>query len=285
MLAALRLGAVVSITVVAAVAAGDASDAAERRIRYAVTVYNRIAEPLQGVEVEVEAPIRRTAQQEVIDLEASLPFDEVHDRDGNTSLRFRIDLGPHARRTIVLTAGLRFAAIPRGESLPESSRFTRAERFLEVEDPQIREAAIALGGERPGEIARAALDWVHAHVRMEGYVAEDRGARVALESGVGDCTESADLFVALLRARGVPARAVEGYVVAGDAVLRAADYHGWAEFYAGGRWHAADPQRRVLDPDAGTYIVTRRLGEVQASDAARRRRFTANHPALVVRPE
>jgi transglutaminase-like putative cysteine protease len=63
-----------------------------------------------------------------------------------------------------------------------------------------------------------------------------------------------DLFLALARANGIPAQAVAGYVVPGNGVLHAADYHNWTLFYADGLWRISDPQRRVLaagDTDYG----------------------------------
>lgn len=274
------------MSVAAAARTDETGAAVERRIRYGVAVSNRSGELLRGVAIEIEAPLRRTAQQEVIGLAASLPFDEVDNRTGNTHLRFRVDLAPHARRTITITAVLRYSTAPRAAALPQPSAYTRAARYLEVEHPRIRAMAAGLGGSTAMEIARAALDGVHAHVTMEGYVAEDRGALWVLDTGRGDCTESADLFVALLRARGVPARPVEGYAVDGDGVVRAGEYHGWAEFYANGTWHIADPQQRILTPPPGAYVAMQLLSELATEEqGARRRRFHADHPAVTLHVE
>ncbi|HEC02609.1 MAG TPA: transglutaminase domain-containing protein, partial [Phycisphaerales bacterium] len=57
---------------------------------------------------------------------------------------------------------------------------------------------------------------------------DDKGALTALELGKGDCTEYSDLFVAICRAKGIPARVVTGYTVTTD-VSRAK--HNWAEVY------------------------------------------------------
>jgi hypothetical protein len=56
----------------------------------------------------------------------------------------------------------------------------------------------------------------------------NRGAVKALQSGKGDCTEYADLFVAICRAKNIPARVVTGYTVGVDPT---SSKHNWAEVY------------------------------------------------------
>ena len=70
-------------------------------------------------------------------------------------------------------------------------------------------------------------------------------AREVLRSRTGDCTEHAVLTVALLRALGIPARAVVGMILA-ERFHGAANvfvFHMWAEALIGGRWVVADSTR------------------------------------------
>lgn len=66
-----------------------------------------------------------------------------------------------------------------------------------------------------------------------------------LEEKTGVCTDCANLMTAMLRAAGIPARRVSG--LAFNRLTEAADWthpassHAWVEFYAGGKWHFADP--------------------------------------------
>ena len=54
------------------------------------------------------------------------------------------------------------------------------------------------------------------------------GAVKAAQLGKGDCTEYSDLFVALCRARNIPARVISGYIVGfGENSTK----HNWAEVY------------------------------------------------------
>lgn len=252
-----------------------------RTVRYELTVRNTTAAAVKDAEVRLFAPVPQTAMQRVVDLDASQAFESIDDAAGNRTLSLRVDLPPFGVRVISVSAVVAFAPQPRPERLADPVPLTAAERFIEVDAPAIRDAARRLGGTSPDEIARRAYEWVADHVVESGYAAEDRGALDALTAGKGDCTESMYLFVALVRARGIPARGVEGFVIRGDSVLRSHEYHNWAEYYAGGTWHLADANRRVFGASSAQYLAVRRIN---ASNAERtsRRRFEALHPALSV---
>ena len=109
-----------------------------------------------------------------------------------------------------------------------------------VDDPRIqRAAADATRGakDKREEVARL-VRFVYDYVEAKGL---DRGyapAVATLESRAGDCTEHSVLLSALLRARGIPTRLVDGVVV--DQTR--AGYHEWVEAYLDGEgFVAADP--------------------------------------------
>jgi transglutaminase-like putative cysteine protease len=85
--------------------------------------------------------------------------------------------------------------------------FLNAEPFQEVLHPDIMALADAIpeGGDVE-ETVQAILDTVTGALSYGGYDAEDQGAVNALAAGKGDCTEYTDLFVALCRRKGIPAR-------------------------------------------------------------------------------
>lgn len=57
-----------------------------------------------------------------------------------------------------------------------------------------------------------------------------------LERGSGTCSEYANVYVAIMRNMGIPARFISGYIY-GEG------YHAWAEFYLKGYgWIPVDPQ-------------------------------------------
>jgi hypothetical protein len=112
--------------------------------------------------------------------------------------------------------------------------------YEEVNDPRIQKTANdAAGGatSKKDEVAKL-VHFVYAYVSQKGL---DRGyapAVATLESKTGDCTEHSVLLSALLRARGIPTRLVDGVIIDGTH----AGYHEWVEAYLDGEGFVpADP--------------------------------------------
>jgi transglutaminase-like putative cysteine protease len=106
--------------------------------------------------------------------------------------------------------------------------FTAPDRLVPSTSPDItRAAAAAAGGEKnPWLKARRIYDWLLAQV---SYSATAADTVAALRSKKGNAFVYSSLYCALLRASGVPARMVAGYLVgdAGQPTRR----HFWDEFY------------------------------------------------------
>ncbi len=116
--------------------------------------------------------------------------------------------------------------------------YTKSEPFLEL-TPGIRAKAAEIVGDEtnPFSKARKIFDWVNRHM-VYVYPPPKRGAEAALQLLRGDCGQYADLFVALCRAAGVPARFVAGFQVTKKPTL---GYHAWTEFFLPGvGWVPAD---------------------------------------------
>jgi transglutaminase-like putative cysteine protease len=97
----------------------------------------------------------------------------------------------------------------------------------------------------PIDAVRSAIDSVRAHVRYErGFTTVSTSAAEAWARGRGVCQDFAHVSLALLRAMGVPARYVSGYVhpepdaVIGETVR--GESHAWIEAWTGD-WMAFDP--------------------------------------------
>ena len=112
--------------------------------------------------------------------------------------------------------------------------------YEEVNDPRIiKAAADAVQGAatKKDEVAKL-TQFVFRHVEQKGL---DRGyapAVATLESKAGDCTEHSVLLSALLRARGIPTRLIDGVIIDGTH----AGYHEWVEAYLDGEGFVpADP--------------------------------------------
>ncbi len=105
------------------------------------------------------------------------------------------------------------------------------EKYLEKDAPPIVEAANGITGKDDVETLRNIMRFVTNTLSYSGYdPSADNGALWALEMRHGECTEFSRLFVALCRAKGIPARVNEGYVTVhpgpGDT-----NRHEWVEAY------------------------------------------------------
>lgn len=140
-------------------------------------------------------------------------------------------------RVEVQNAGL--SAPPRSLAAdPDPSGFLGSDTFRHVGDASIARMASSVGGSDTLSRLRGIWDAVIAHMRYGGYDPESRGSVHAATSGVGDCTEFADLFVAMARSLGIPARRMDGWTPAWKGTLR----HAWVEAWIPSRgWTAFDP--------------------------------------------
>lgn len=119
------------------------------------------------------------------------------------------------------------------------STYTSPEDKIESDNPLIKKKAseILNNEKNPYIIAKKIFEYVNTSLEYD-YSEGNNGALNALETGRGVCEDFADLFVALLRASGVPARVAGGFWVqdtenlnSGDTMDISADRHAWAEFY------------------------------------------------------
>ncbi len=69
----------------------------------------------------------------------------------------------------------------------------------------------------------------------------------------GNCTDFHSLFIALARARGIPARFTIGFPIGSAKSGDVPGYHCWAEFYSGGVWVPVDASEAWKHPDWHDY--------------------------------
>jgi transglutaminase-like putative cysteine protease len=127
-------------------------------------------------------------------------------------------------------------------ALPEA--FTQPELHIESNNVQIISLAegLAVGHETACEQVRAFYDYIGDNL-VYSYNGGNWGAQAALGEMGADCTEYADLMIALSRASGIPARYFEGLYYAGEQVdPQARTEHAWLDVYLpGSGWTAMDP--------------------------------------------
>jgi hypothetical protein len=123
---------------------------------------------------------------------------------------------------------------------------------VQSRDPMIRKLALSIVGEKasPGDKIGAVLGWIEHNIRKEAV--DTFSALDVLDARRGECQGHTYLYAALMRALGVPTRAVNGLVYAPE--YGGFLYHTWAESLVDGRWRAIDPTFNQSPADA-THIA------------------------------
>ncbi|MFO7716588.1 transglutaminase-like domain-containing protein [Desulfosarcina sp.] len=229
-----------------------------KTVHYRFLIRNTTNRPVADAYFFVHAPLKQTSTQQCDHIDASHPFERVTDRLGNQLLKFTFDtFPPYASKIVSVRANLMRAPTPMGLGGCDAARFAGPAKDAHADDIALRHLASRLTSGTAHATAANLYAWVVDHIAYTGYSREAKGARSALSNRQGDCTEFADLFVALARAVDIPARRVSGYLAHENSVLRPADYHDWAEFFENGVWRIADAQQRNFDARYPDYIAMR----------------------------
>lgn len=151
--------------------------------------------------------------------------------------------------TLVVTREGVEALAARYFTIPEAQRKRddlKPEPFLEADHRDIVALAekIADGSRDPRVVAERINQWVYDSLRKETTIGIPSALHV-LHTRVGDCNEHTQLFVALARAAGVPARIASGLAYVDGKFY----YHAWPEVMLRG-WVAVDPTFGQFPADA-----------------------------------
>jgi transglutaminase-like putative cysteine protease len=134
-------------------------------------------------------------------------------------------------------------------SSADRSRFPREtspETLVESTEPELaRRAAAVVGAERDALVVAERLNtWVHRSLGKQITFGIPSALRV-LRVRRGDCNEHTQLYVAMARAVGLPARVATGLTY----IDRKFYYHAWPEVFVG-EWVAVDPTLGQFPADA-----------------------------------
>lgn len=106
--------------------------------------------------------------------------------------------------------------------------YLRAENGIEKDDPSVSNAAAGITGTNDIDTIRQLYYFVVSNITLKDEVTNYPGAVATLAKKSGNASGYADLFTALCRAKGIPARTVEGFYVK----PRGTDpRHQWTEVY------------------------------------------------------
>lgn len=248
--------------------AGGGSVVAEGAVEYdvwqTVTLSNDGAGDATRILLRVALVRDLAPYQEVTSLDvAPGVYDTTTDEYGNVYAEFEFeDVAPGAE----VTAELSYRVVVNGVDLEIGAcegtlpgEFVDAELYVESDARPIVALAEELGGGAATvcDEVRAFYDYVGDEVSYTGYNPDSMGALAVLDSMGGDCTDFADLMIALSRAAGVPARFVEGVTCCTDGEYVEGDTkHDWLEVYLPGTgWAPMDPTWGRFAAKRETYFA------------------------------
>lgn len=185
-------------------------------------------------------------RQEITSVEYSVPPTRVFEAGGNTyaeyvfrkvprDLNLRITVNALLKRYDLAALRSQEAPVSRGEL----AQYLWEERYLDVNDPEIIMKAKEIVSASDMETVRKAYEYVTSRLTYRGYVREETGAAESLKKGYGDCSDYSDVLITVLRAAGIAARPVDGYLMDYGADT---PRHTWVEAYTNEYgWISLDP--------------------------------------------
>lgn len=203
---------------------------------------------LASKKYEIALPPDTAYQTIVIDSIDPQPSAVYRDSDGNWLARY--DLSPRQKLSINarLTASLYITPSPLWhDQLPDPSRYLAPTRYWQTADPAI--LTLAAKYRTPRAIYDAVVSILSYDYNRVNQNPIRRGAKGALEApNSALCTEFTDLFVALARAAGIPARESVGFAYTTNTKLRPLSLvkdilHAWPQYYDSDKnlWIPVDP--------------------------------------------
>jgi transglutaminase-like putative cysteine protease len=229
-----------------------------RQLRFTVTLTNPKAYELVDQVVWLYMPATKTPTQKLESISVSVPYESHSDQLGHTVVKLAFPrVAPLSAKVVSFVGNVSMNSAPEMNPLENPNEWLVQERYIETSAPGIQSLAATLKRPQARDASLAIYDWVKQHLHYIGYIADDRGAAYALNQLQGDCTEYAYLAVALARANGIPARMVGGYVTDKNTILKATDYHNWAEVYFDGAWRLLDAQKERWLMPTEDYVAFR----------------------------
>jgi len=199
------------------------------------------------ISTEIALPPSTNYQEVEIDNIDQKPTNVKLDEDGNWLAQYT--LAPYKKMDVKVTGRIKVYLSPKPADLSSSelTDYLKSQTYWEVDNPKIADLAKTL--KTPYAIYQyvvKTLTYDYNRVQSNG---PRLGALQALNNpGSAVCLEFSDLFIALARAAGVPAREVEGYGYSSNSRERPLSLvedvlHAWPEYYDFDKktWIMVDP--------------------------------------------
>jgi hypothetical protein len=194
--------------------------------------------------VNVSSPaIHYPPQQRLIRSYQSPEPDAIYkSEEGNLYYVYELNMPAYGVREIKLSELVRLYPPPPpaiSNSKYFNSIYLIGDNFSQTTDDICFRASMLKGNStKTADIVSRILDWLRENIEYE-YNDEEHGAQYCHVHRRGACDEHADLFIAMARCVGIPARRVTG------SLLNASELrgHAWSEYYDGG-WVYIDPSTK-----------------------------------------
>jgi transglutaminase-like putative cysteine protease len=210
-------------------------------------VYHLQNKNLYPIKTEIALPPATNYQSVEIDSITPRPKDVTLDKDGNWLAQF--ELAPSAKVDVQVQGKAKVTNHPSPVdlSLQQRADYTKEEKYWESNNPQIKSLARKL------RTPQAIYDYVvkNLHYDFNRVTTNEPrlGANGALKNpSSAVCLEFTDLFIALSRAAGIPAREINGFANTENSKQRPLSLiqdvlHAWPEYYDDQRkaWIMVDP--------------------------------------------
>ncbi len=215
---------------------------------YSFTLKYNISNPnLFPVRTEIVLPPQTNYQNVLISSYSVPPVNVTKDVDGNWVAEYR--LMPQQKQSVIVKGVVEVLSSPQSEDLANDQVkiYTSPKKYWDSTSSTITKVADTLTS--PQDIydyVVKTLSYNSSKVATDNLRLGGKGALADPKNSV--CLEFTDLFVSLARAKGIPARSVEGYAYTQNSKLRPLSLvndilHAWPEYYdkSQKKWVMVDP--------------------------------------------
>lgn len=213
------------------------------------TINYHLKNPLkEKVKTEIALPPETPFQKIFYEEIEPSPYEVSLDPDGNWLATYILE--PESNIDIRTRGAVELFLKPR-KGFPElkidPSVYLKAQKYWEVEDPEIKKLASEL--KTPQAIYNFVVEnLIYDYGKVKKPIGRLGAAQALQNKSSAICTEFTDLFIALSRAAGIPAREANGYAYTTNPALRPLSLeedilHAWPEYYDQNLnfWKPVDP--------------------------------------------
>lgn len=199
---------------------------------------------LKSVITEIALPPDTNYQKVFLQTLMPLPLNVTTDKDGNWLAKYM--LGSQQTLDIVATGSAQLFLTPAKDiSNFRTSQYLTSQKYWQTENPEI--VKLAQKYKTPKEIFNFVVNKLKYNYERVKQNPQRLGALTALaKPDQAICMEFTDLFIAISRAAGIPAREVDGFAFTTNERLRPLSLkkdilHAWPEYFDGEKWIQVDP--------------------------------------------